>query len=179
MKYFIDSEFLDDGETINLFSIGIKADDGREYYAVNQEADFNRVWCDHKFGWFRENVMPTIDVRGDGKAKYEIAKEVEAFCTIPEDPPEFWGYYASYDWVAFCQLWGPMLSIPRHFPKYIMDVKQYAKLSGVQLPPNPKVHHALEDARWIRQAYHCVKTATVSQVEQARRNLALEIIGVK
>jgi len=179
MKYFIDSEFLDDGETINLFSIGIKADDGREYYAVNQEADFNRVWCSNQFGWFRENVMGSIDVANDGKRKAEIARDIEQFCTIPEDPPEFWGYYAAYDWVAFCQCWGPMLTIPRHFPKYIMDVKQYSKLVGIQLPPNPKVHHALEDARWIRQAYHCIKQATVNEVEQARRNLALEMLGVK
>ena len=34
MRYFYDTEFLEDGETIDLISIGIVAEDGREYYAV-------------------------------------------------------------------------------------------------------------------------------------------------
>src|SRR4051812_11038169 len=34
MKYFYDTEFLEDGQTIELISIGIVAEDGREYYAV-------------------------------------------------------------------------------------------------------------------------------------------------
>lgn len=32
MKYFIDTEFVDDGHTIDLISIGIVAEDGRELY---------------------------------------------------------------------------------------------------------------------------------------------------
>jgi len=179
MKYFLDTEFLDDGKTIDLFSIGVKAADGREYYAVSIEADFNRVWCSSEFGWFKENVMGSIDIKGDGKRREEIRDDLAAFCTIPEDPPEFWGYYSSYDWVAFCQLWGPMLSIPVHFPKYCMDVKQYSRMSGIALPPNPKIHHALEDARWIRQTYHCIQAAMGSIKENARREMALEMLGVQ
>lgn len=33
MKYFLDTEFHEDGKTIDLISIGIVAEDGREYYA--------------------------------------------------------------------------------------------------------------------------------------------------
>ena len=40
MRYFYDTEFLEDGETIDLISIGIVAEDGREYYAVNLNADW-------------------------------------------------------------------------------------------------------------------------------------------
>ncbi len=35
VKYFIDSEFVDDGRTIDLISIGIVAEDGRELYFSN------------------------------------------------------------------------------------------------------------------------------------------------
>ncbi len=31
-RYFYDCEFLENGNTIELISIGIVADDGREYY---------------------------------------------------------------------------------------------------------------------------------------------------
>ena len=41
MRYFIDTEFMESGHLfpITLLSIGIVAEDGREFYAVNGEAD--------------------------------------------------------------------------------------------------------------------------------------------
>jgi len=38
MKYFIDTEFYEDGKTIDLISLGVVAEDGRELYLCNQEA---------------------------------------------------------------------------------------------------------------------------------------------
>jgi len=35
MKYFYDTEFIDNGHTIELISIGVAAEDGREYYAIS------------------------------------------------------------------------------------------------------------------------------------------------
>ena len=39
MRYFYDCEFIEDGRTIDLVSIGVVAEDGREYYAVSTEFD--------------------------------------------------------------------------------------------------------------------------------------------
>ena len=39
VRYFYDTEFIDDGRTIELISIGVAAEDGREYYAVSTEFD--------------------------------------------------------------------------------------------------------------------------------------------
>ena len=39
MRFFYDTEFIEDGETIELISIGIVGDDGREYYAVSTDFD--------------------------------------------------------------------------------------------------------------------------------------------
>lgn len=44
MKYFFDTEFIEDGRTIDLVSIGIVCEDGREYYAVSAEADLRTSW---------------------------------------------------------------------------------------------------------------------------------------
>jgi len=41
--YCYDTEFLEDGHTIDLISIGIVCEDGREYYAVNSDCDFTRI----------------------------------------------------------------------------------------------------------------------------------------
>jgi hypothetical protein len=37
---------------------------------------------------------------------------------------EFYGYYADYDWVAFCWLFGKMIDLPKGFPTYCVDLKQ-------------------------------------------------------
>ena len=37
MRFFYDTEFIDNGRTIELISIGVAAEDGREYYAISTE----------------------------------------------------------------------------------------------------------------------------------------------
>lgn len=38
--------------------------------------------------------------------------------------PEFYAYYADYDWVVFCSLFGTMMDLPKGFPMYCKDLKQ-------------------------------------------------------
>ena len=39
-------------------------------------------------------------------------------------PPTFYAYYADYDWVVFCKIFGRMIDLPKHFPMYCRDLKQ-------------------------------------------------------
>jgi len=39
MKIFYDCEFIENGTTIDLISIGMVTSDGREYYAISEEFD--------------------------------------------------------------------------------------------------------------------------------------------
>jgi len=39
-------------------------------------------------------------------------------------PIHFYGYYADYDWVVFCWLFGRMIDLPKEFPMYCIDLKQ-------------------------------------------------------
>ena len=39
MRYFYDTEFIENGRTIELISIGVVAEDGREFYAISTEFD--------------------------------------------------------------------------------------------------------------------------------------------
>src|ERR1700722_11386002 len=55
VRYFYDTEFIDDGHTIELISIGVVAEDGREYYAVSTEFNPERAG-----GWVRANVLPKL-----------------------------------------------------------------------------------------------------------------------
>jgi hypothetical protein len=81
MKYFIDTEFFEDFHKplfgkkrhfIDLISIGIVAEDGREYYAISKDFDLEKVWNKYdlkpdisnggvkKVYWIRENVLKPI-----------------------------------------------------------------------------------------------------------------------
>lgn len=79
--------------------------------------------------------------------------------------PEFYGYFSDYDWVAVCgNLFGKMISLPKGFPMYCLDLKQMMNERGLSqdwkrknCPENPeKAHHALEDARWNFDLYQTV-----------------------
>src|ERR1019366_10460965 len=54
-RIFYDCEFLEDGRTIDLISIGLAADDGREDYAVASDAPWDRI---RKHDWLRRHVGP-------------------------------------------------------------------------------------------------------------------------
>ncbi|NJN11668.1 MAG: 3'-5' exoribonuclease [Richelia sp. RM1_1_1] len=59
MKYFFDTEFIEDGNTIDLISIGIISEDGREYYAINWDC---RLECASQ--WVIDNVLKKAGGRG-------------------------------------------------------------------------------------------------------------------
>lgn len=210
MKYFIDTEFLEGTQnknflgmnvgktkpTIDLISIGIISDDGREYYAISKDFNLKEAWNrwqydeklvsgknqQGKYYWLRENVLkpiykelydkeclyarealrkanvyipePKFDftyrnlkklINKYGKTNKQIANEIVKFiygdsCNLDGlsplqeaqkyepnpniSKPEFYAYYADYDWVVFCWLFGKMIDLPKGFPMYCIDLKQ-------------------------------------------------------
>lgn len=171
MKYFFDTEFLEDGKTIELISIGIVAEDGRELYLVNEEAPWSRIVNDK---WLRENVVPhlPLDVYPHLNGRQFVETKADhdrhlwdtrlgikdQILEFVDQKPEFWAYYADYDWVVFCQLFGRMIDLPKGFPMYCRDLKQEIDRLGIKdhaalksLKTNE--HHALADARWNKAVY--------------------------
>lgn len=294
MKYFLDTEFLEGTQkkrflsipfgttkpTIDLISIGIVAEDGREYYAISKEFNLEEAWSRFdlkpdinnsgmkKVYWIRENVLYPIfaelfqqqnpevwaeefgnieNFKGHferigkgkkyfkellfkyGKTNKQIAEEIKLFtncATLDQleykgifeeqhkfqfrfsdttwkvstdlakskeealkiimfetenakpDNPEFYAYYADYDWVAFCWLFGKMMDLPKGFPMYCRDLKQtfdflnkkfiatsalngarhYGKsIKGLKdmqdYPGQSNEHNALADAEWNYRLY--------------------------
>src|SRR6266849_4998295 len=165
MRYFLDTEFIDDGHAIDLISIGIVPDDGRELYL--QSVEFN---IDKASPWVRENVLmhlglcPSIMTQplySLGTVYGAQAQHKMGQCALPECPwrtrkqllyevaaffmPtdehekfELIGWCAGYDFVALCQLFGTMMDIPYHYPHYIKDVQYLLDERGLDdsdLPP--------------------------------------------
>lgn len=151
MRIFFDIEFIEDGKTIDLISIGIVREDGFSYYAESSECDLTRA-----SEWVKLNVIPYL-LNGSSISRKEIADQIIHFAG---DKPQFWGYYADYDWVALCQLYGTMMQLPKGWPMYCLDLKQWADdLGNPKLPEQGKgEHHALADAKWNRDAWQFLST---------------------
>ena len=146
MRYWFDTEFIEAGRSIDLISIGVVSEDGRRYYAESMECRLERAGP-----WVSEHVLPHLT--GVKTGRWEIAGALEVFMGRE---PEIWGYYADYDWVVLCQLFGTMMDLPKGWPMYCRDVKQLCDSRGN--PPLPKQipeteHHALYDAIWTKQAH--------------------------
>lgn len=162
MRYFIDTEFHEQPHTIELISIAVVAEDGREFYCESLDfAQHSEIANE----WVKENVFPHLwhtkmgiaaewhnhpNVIGGFFRRSVIGEQLRKF--IGNDTPEFWGYYADYDWVVTCWLFGAMVDLPSGWPMYCCDIKQVCDQRG-----NPKLpetegneHHALIDARWNR-----------------------------
>jgi hypothetical protein len=148
-RWSLDTEFNEDGKTIELISIALVSEDGREFYAVSSE--FNPESCND---WVKENVLPLLP--GERMSRAEIAEKIKTLLLEDGAKPEIWAYFADYDWVAFCQLFGPMINLPTGFPMWCRDLKQRMTDFGVEKNELPKqtgaVHSALEDARWVINA---------------------------
>lgn len=193
MRYFYDCEFLEDGRTIELISIGIVGDDGRTYYAVNADMPLDRI---KGHDWLVRNVLPGLPIREWAsldryvshpantyprpsielvdldwsdtvvKPHWVIANEVRDFLSPTHDPldTELWAYYGAYDHVALCQLWGSMVQRPAGLPMITHElVDRWERAGRPEKPEKGVQHHALHDARWNRALYASTTTREAHQ----------------
>jgi hypothetical protein len=141
-------------------------------------------------------------IKKHGKSNEQIAEEIKRFCNsdyasdkeeyrgkviqVYEGDciegsyyrvyPEFYGYYADYDWVVFCWLFGKMIDLPKGFPMYCVDLKQEMERLNETLgcnkdhkegsykikehkgyPKQENEHNALADAKWNKELYEFLK----------------------
>lgn len=164
---FFDTEFIEGvnkpivGKTrhfIDLISIGMKAQNGNEYYAISTEFSPNDA-----DDWVKENVIAKLPERGFNghnaatarlwKTNEQIAADIRVFVYKNgfgladeqinymfgqtadryfegKEPVQFYSYYADYDWTLLCSLFGKMIHLPNGFPKYCLDIKQMMVESG-------------------------------------------------
>jgi hypothetical protein len=145
-RYFYDCEFIEDGRTIELVSIGVVGQDGREFYAVSSEFDPARAGS-----WVASRVLSKLPPPSDPawRSRQQIRDELFEFLTAPGLPIQLWAWYAAYDHVALAQLWGDMPALPRQVPRLTFEIRQHWEAAGCPPIPDPgrDRHDALADAR--------------------------------
>ncbi len=154
MRYFYDTEFIDDGHTIELISIGVVAEDGREYYAISTEFDPDRAGR-----WVRKNVLPKLPSPASPlwRSRRQIRSELEDYFGVDGDESiELWAWLGAYDHVVLCQLWGPMTDLPPAMPRFTRELRQFWEERGCPRMPSrpPDAHDALVDAKHNLHRFH-------------------------
>lgn len=143
MRIYFDTEFIEDGHAVDLISIGLAREDGNVLYLESAEVDLSRA-----SDWIQLNVIPHLRGGFCRMGREAMREEILKFCGRN---PEFWAFYADYDWWALCQLFGRMNNLPQGWPLYCRDLKQEADRLGASLPGRiASRQHALADAVWVR-----------------------------
>ena len=108
MNYFFDTEFIEGSQkklfghtkpTIDLISIGIVSEDGREYYAISKDFNLKEAWnrwqqrtgegdrnnIEPRLYWLRDNVLKSIfiELRAKEVEEYNIAKRINVVLDFP------------------------------------------------------------------------------------------------
>ncbi len=99
------------------------------------------------------------------RTREQLKRDILSFMDVEAyGKPELYGWCASYDFVALCQLFGTMMDLPAGYPHYICDLQQTLDERGILDNMLPKqesgIHNALEDARhtkrlweWLREQH--------------------------
>jgi hypothetical protein len=146
VRFFYDCEFIENGITVELVSIGVVAEDGREFYAVSTEFDPADA-----IDWVRRNVLDKLPPPADKawRSRERIRQDLLEFLTETGDGIELWAWMAAYDHVVLAQLWGDMRALPRAIPRFTHELRQeWERRGSPPMPPQPADQHdALADAR--------------------------------
>lgn len=160
-RFFFDCEFIEDGTTIDLVSIGVAAEDGREYYAISTEFNPDRAGT-----WVRRNVLDTLPPPADKswRSRSRIRDELHDFLHAVPGSIELWAWYAAYDHVALAQLWGDMTALPRTIPRFTRELRQHWEQAGCpDVPESGKdQHNALADARLGLARWRAIEAARLA-----------------
>jgi hypothetical protein len=158
VRFFYDTEFIEDGTTIDLVSMGVVGEDGREFYAVSTEFDPSRAGT-----WVRANVLPKLPSPADPawRSRTKLRSDLLEFLTAGPGDVELWAWIGAYDHVALCQLWGAMPALPRPLPRFTRELRQRWEDRGRPAlpPPTSDAHDALADARLNLLRWQAIEAA--------------------
>lgn len=162
MRFFYDTEFIEDGLTIDLISIGVVDEKGREFYAVSTEFDPDKAGQ-----WVREHVLAKLPSPSDPAwcDRATMRDRLMKFLSPRGERVELWAWFAAYDHVALAQLWGDMPALPRELPRFTRELRQRWEDVGKPALPVPPddAHDALADAR------HNLARWRIIEAERVRR----------
>lgn len=170
MRIFLDTEFTGLHQATTLISIGLVAENGREFYA--EFNDYDPIQLNE---WVWENVLSKLEFPSETITAWEsqttlkiknnkivVATKLREWF-MQFDSVEIWADVLAYDWVLFCELFGGAMNIPDNIFYAPFDLATVFRIKGLIEPAskyekdiarfefaginNNKQHNSLEDAR--------------------------------
>jgi hypothetical protein len=182
MRVFLDTEFLNRGagHPIDLISVGMVDEAGREFYGINVDSPLSLMAVDT---FMRKNIWPTLPlhpVTGAGILdwdplhhdianvfKPETLREHVYQFLVQDGPPEVWVSFGAFDYVVVKQMFGKFDDDRAGLPNFFHDIQQVFSPSaglwekvaiangrGRRPRQTNAKHHALEDARHLRDVFN-------------------------
>jgi hypothetical protein len=152
VKFWIDTEYDDSGDRVELISLAAVADDNREYYAVSNEFEIDAVKP-----FVKQHVIPKLPPNDSDEWMSMDAIRDTFLEFVGTEQAEFWTHNPTYDWYLvtwnFLHGWD---HLPSNWPFECYDLAQWAFHLGVAMPtPDESIaHDALVDARFHRDVYN-------------------------
>jgi hypothetical protein len=142
VKFALDTEFIDTPTASECISLALVAADERELYVEFPYPESEIT------PWLAQHVVPML---GSDKVSFkQAAQQIREFVGGSKfDVPEFWAYYAAYDWYWFCRVFGGFMQLPQHYPHLVRDFAYVQQ--GVPNVSGPE-HFALNDAKSLMAA---------------------------
>jgi hypothetical protein len=116
---------------MDLISIGIVAEDGREYFAISNEYDYDEKFDEITFIFTKLYSEQSSEIKAItdktnfhkkvGKDNKQIAEEVKAFCEVQGKEwksSKIYGYACDHQWVSFISLFGGEEKLPKGMQRY-------------------------------------------------------------
>lgn len=168
MRLFFDTEFTGLHKGTTIISMGIKAENGKTFYAEFNDYDKGQV-----DDWIQKNVIDNLlhdnidfNIMAD-KVVYgnsrQVAKSLREWLQ-QFDHVEMWSDCLAYDWILFNDLYTHAFNIPNNVYYIPFDICTLMKIKGVdpdisreEFIDNSiegKKHNSLYDAKVIEACYN-------------------------
>lgn len=170
MRVFLDCEMTGLHQGSSLISLGLVAENGKQFYA--EFTDYNENQCDD---WIKENVVANLqftdmDVFEQTVGDYTLTKNTTHFISgeLHEwlsqfKTVELWSDCHHYDMVLFMELFGGAFGLPTNVYYIPFDISTMFKVLGIDpdisreafidTPIDGVKHNSLYDAKVIQACF--------------------------
>ena len=169
MKIFFDSEFTGLHKDTTLISLGMVADNDKQFYCEFTDYDDSQV-----DDWLKENVLPRMMMDREflsltlgnltlARGPKDFIEPLLTKWMKQFDKVELWSDVQHYDVVCLFDIWGHAFNVPDHIYYIPFDISAYFKFLGldpdtdreafIDRPIIGDKHNALYDAKVIRACY--------------------------
>lgn len=177
VRFFLDTEFIEWGNQLDLISIGIVDEFDKDYYAINKNCSFEKA-----NRWVIENVFPSLGIETTEdeygfidhrlptsedylkfyKQPEEIKKELIKFINtevqefVHQKTVEIWVDYGAYDFVVLSQFFGGYEQLTKYLPEFFYDLQSNSRILEAHRRFTISIHKQFPESLETKGKHHAL-----------------------